>query len=162
MDKWDYRFIKLAQHISQWSKDPSTQVGAVAIKDRRILATGYNGFPKGIDDCCSDLKDRPTKLKLMVHGEMNMIFNAVEHGVKLKGSTVYVYGLPVCEDCFKGLIQVGVERVVMPEVEVHGKKWKDGCNFGKDKMNSVGINITEYNMYHLWKYEKGNENFSRS
>ena len=50
MNKWDTRFLKLAKEIATWSKVPSTQVGAIGVKDRRILATGYNGFPKGIEE----------------------------------------------------------------------------------------------------------------
>ena len=49
-NKWDQRFIRVAREVSSWSKDPSKQIGAVIVKDKRILATGYNGFPKGIDD----------------------------------------------------------------------------------------------------------------
>ena len=158
MNKWDSRFLKLAREVSKWSKDPSTQVGAIAVKDRRILATGYNGFPKGVEDKAKTLYNRESKLKLMVHGEMNMIFNAVEHGVNLKGSTVYVWGLPVCEDCFKGLIQVGVARVVMPDIEEHAKKWKHGCEFGKCKMKEVGIQVEEYKMYHAWSWEELDKN----
>ena len=49
-DKWDQRFLDLAREVSTWSKDPSRQIGCIAVRDRKILATGYNGFPKGIDD----------------------------------------------------------------------------------------------------------------
>lgn len=157
MTKWDKRFLKLAKEIATWSKDPSTQVGAIAVRDKRIIATGYNGFPKGIEDKQRTLEDRPAKLRLMVHGEMNMIFNAVEHGVSLKDSTVYVWGLPVCEDCFKGLIQVGISRVVMPSIEEHGAKWKLGCEFGKCKMEDVGIQVDQYNMYHVWSWDTNNK-----
>ena len=66
MDKWDKRFIKLAKEVASWSKDPSTQVGSISVKNRKIIATGYNGFPKGIDDKASTLKDRASKLRLMV------------------------------------------------------------------------------------------------
>lgn len=152
MNKWDYRFLKLAKEIATWSKDPSTQVGAIAVKNRRIIATGYNGFPKGIEDSDETLNDRQAKLKLMVHAEKNMIYNATQHGVSLQDATIYIHGLPACESCFKGLIQVGVSRVVMPDVEVHGAKWKDGCNFGKEKMKYVGIKVDEYNMYHDWQW----------
>ena len=64
MDKWDYRFIKLAKEISFWSKDPSTKVGAIAVTNRRIIATGYNGFPKDIDDSDKRLNDREIKLPI--------------------------------------------------------------------------------------------------
>jgi len=69
MNKWDYRFIKLAKEIASWSKDPSTKVGAIAVNDKRIIATGYNGFPKGIEDSNNRLSDRETKLAFMVHAE---------------------------------------------------------------------------------------------
>ena len=75
-----------------------------------------------------------------------MIYNAVEHGVKLEGSTVYIWGLPTCEECWKGLVQVGVSRVVMPDIEFNGGKWKEGCKFAKEYMEDVGIEVQEYLM----------------
>ena len=116
---------------------------------RDSIATGYNGFPKGIEDSNNRLSDRDTKLAFMVHAEKNLIYNATSHGVCLKNSTVYIYGLPCCSECFKGLIQVGIIRVVMPNIVIHGNKWKKGCNFAKDSMINVGIEINEYNMYEL-------------
>lgn len=149
MDKWDYRFIKLAKEISFWSKDPSTKVGAIAVTNRRIIATGYNGFPKDIDDSDKRLNDREIKLSYMIHAEKNLIYNATSYGISLNKSTVYIYGLPCCSECFKGLIQVGVKRVVMPNIENHGNRWKNGCNFAKINMENVGIKIDEYNMNEL-------------
>ena len=113
LDNWDYRFLALARHIATWSKDPSRKLGAVAIgQNRQILATGYNGFPRGIDDDKERYNVREIKYKYVVHAEMNCIYNATENGVSLQDATVYVHGLPVCSECAKGLIQVGVERVV--------------------------------------------------
>tara|TARA_A100001011_G_scaffold398330_1_gene502361 strand:+ start:858 stop:1346 length:489 start_codon:yes stop_codon:yes gene_type:complete len=146
MNKWDVRFVRMAKEVAEWSKDPSTQVGSIAVKNRKIIATGYNGFPKGIKDAPRDLYDREMKLKLTVHAEKNMIYNAVEHGVKLEGSTVYIWGLPTCEECWKGLVQVGVSRVVMPDIEFNSGKWKEGCKFAKEYMEDVGIEVKEYLM----------------
>ena len=146
MNKWDIRFVRIAKEVAEWSKDPSTQVGSIAVKNRKIIATGYNGFPKGIKDAPRDLNNREMKLKLTVHAEKNMIYNAVEHGVKLEGSTVYIWGLPTCEECWKGLVQVGVSRVVMPDIEWTDDKWKEGCKFAKEYMEAVGIDVTEYLM----------------
>ena len=146
MNKWDIRFVRIAKEVAEWSKDPSTQVGSIAVKNRKIIATGYNGFPKGIKDAPRDLHDREMKLKLTVHAEKNMIYNAVEHGVKLEGSTVYIWGLPTCEECWKGLVQVGVSRVVMPDIEFTDDKWKEGCKFAKEYMEDVGIEVQEYLM----------------
>lgn len=111
---WDYKYCELARHISDWSKDPSTRVGAVTVGERgQILSQGYNGFPRGISDSSSRLSDRNTKYKYVVHAEMNCIYNACLNGVSLNNSTLYVYGLPVCSDCAKGVIQVGIKNVVI-------------------------------------------------
>ena len=115
---WDTRFLDLAEHISEWSKDPSKKIGAVAVgAQRQILAQGYNGFPRGIDDTTDRYDNREEKYKLVVHAEMNVIYNASYNGVSLNGSTLYVHGLPVCSDCAKGIIQVGIKRVVMNKAE---------------------------------------------
>lgn len=149
MNKWDYRFIKLAKEISLWSKDPSTQVGAIAVKDKRIIATGYNGFPEGIEDSLLRLKDRATKLAYMVHAEKNMIYNASKYGISLQNASIYIYGLPCCSECTKGLIQVNVSKIIMPDIKLHGNKWSDDCYFAKSSMEDVGIEVIEYNMYKL-------------
>ena len=133
---WDVKFLELAKHISTWSKDPSRQIGAVAIgQNRKILATGYNGFPRGVYDTDERLNDRKEKYKLIVHAEMNCIYNATLNGVSLQGSHLYVYGLPVCHECAKGVVQVGVSRVIMSDdiwvlddrLE-NDRKWIDSFN----------------------------------
>ena len=98
IDKWDDRFLDIAREISTWSKDPSRKIGAIAVRDRKILATGYNGFPKGIEDTPSRLNIREIKYQYVVHAEMNCIYNAAENGVSLRDSTLYIFGLPVCGD----------------------------------------------------------------
>jgi dCMP deaminase len=110
---WDMRYLALAWHFGTWSKDPSRQIGAVAIGLKgEIIAQGYNGFPRGIEDTDERYEVREEKYKYVVHAEMNCIYNAASNGVSLKDSTVYVHGLPACSECAKGLIQVGVKRVM--------------------------------------------------
>lgn len=122
--KWDKRFISLAREISTWSKDPSTKIGSVIVDDdRRILATGYNGFPKGIEDSPERYADKPTKYDHVIHAEMNAIYNATYNGTPLRDSTIYVWGLPVCNDCARGIIQVGIKRVVMSTGTDIPEKW---------------------------------------
>ena len=138
--KWDKRFMRVAQEISSWSKDPSKQIGAVAVNsDRRILATGYNGFPKGIEDFPERYEDRNIKYDLVVHAEMNCIYNATFNGISLKDATLYVYGLPVCHDCAKGIIQVGINRIVMAMEDIP-QKWLD--SFEKSRRMFDEANIT--------------------
>lgn len=75
--KWDRHFIRIAREVASISKDPSTKVGVVLVKNRRIIGTGYNGFPEGIADTPERLNDRPTKYKLMLHAEENAIANCI-------------------------------------------------------------------------------------
>tara|TARA_A100001015_G_scaffold79490_1_gene88189 strand:- start:6769 stop:7221 length:453 start_codon:yes stop_codon:yes gene_type:complete len=142
-EKWDRRFLRLAQEISSWSKDPSKQIGAVAVNsDRRILATGYNGFPKGIEDTPERYANRTIKYDLVVHAEMNCIYNATFNGISLKDSTLYVWGLPVCHDCAKGIIQVGINRIVMSANDIP-QKWLE--SFDKSQRMFIEADVeTEF------------------
>ena len=112
MDKWDKRWLDIAGLVSSWSKDPSTKIAAIAVKDKRLVATGYNGFPRDIEDTDERWNNREEKYKYVVHAEMNCIYNANYHNQSLKGATMYIVGLPVCHECAKGIIQAGVSRVV--------------------------------------------------
>lgn len=148
--KWDSRFMRLAREISTWSKDPSTKIGAVIVNDeRRILATGYNGFPRGIDDSEERLNDRAQKYPRIVHGEMNALMNALYSGVSVKDATIYVWGLPVCSECTKNVIQSGIKRVVItfPEhaPEVWQKQWEQ---MSKPMYNEAGVSLTYINEKH--------------
>lgn len=110
--KWDKRFLRIAQEVSSWSKDPSKQIGAVATLDNRIVATGYNGFPSSIDDNADWLEDRSIKNDLIIHAEMNLLMDATRTARSLEGATVYVWGLIVCTNCMKHMIAAGISRVV--------------------------------------------------
>ena len=136
--KWDKRFMQMAKFVSTWSKDPSTQVGSIAVRNRTVIAQGYNGFPRGIDDTTTRLDNRTEKYKFMVHAEMNVIYNAAENGVSLKDSTVYVYGLPVCSECAKGLIQAGIKRIVTPYQTVP-ENWQVSTTASQSMFGEVGI-----------------------
>ena len=78
LDKWDMRFLALAEHVSEWSKDPSTQVGAVITHSRskRVISLGFNGFPAGVEDTEERLEDRTTKYEMVVHAEQNALMFA--------------------------------------------------------------------------------------
>jgi len=137
---WNKKYLLLAQHISSWSKDPSTKVGAVAVGGvGQILATGFNGFPRGIDDNKKRLTNREEKYKLVVHAEMNCIYNATHDGVSLKDSTLYVWGLPVCSECAKGVIQVGIKHIVMPSYLDLPEKWFNSFEQTKKVFDEAGV-----------------------
>lgn len=137
--KWNKRYAELAKQISTWSKDPSRQIGAVAVGSKgQILAQGYNGFPRGISDDSQRLDDRQTKYKYVVHAEMNVVYNASHSGVSLDGADLYVYGLPVCSECAKGIIQVGIKRVFICADEVPDQ-WMESFALTTDMFKEVGI-----------------------
>lgn len=151
---WDIRYLKLAEHIGTWSKDPSRQVGAVAIGSKgQVLAQGYNGFPRGILDSKTRYNNRELKYKYVVHAEQNVVYNASYNGVSLDGATLYVTGLPVCSECAKGLIQVGIKRVVMMRQKPLPDKWKDSWNLTKDMFIEAGIE---------WKFIEHDEMYYKS
>jgi len=139
--KWDKRYLALASHIAQWSKDPSTKIGAVAIGDKgQVLAQGYNGFPRGISDDESTYNNKITKYQHVVHAEMNCIYNATYNGTSLDGATLYIHGLPVCSECAKGIIQVGIKRVVTNEIDDNmAQRWVESTQLTKNMFEEVGI-----------------------
>jgi dCMP deaminase len=138
---WDQLFLRLAKEVASWSKDPSTKVGAVAVGPKRnVLAQGYNGFPRGIFDYTERYNDKPTKYMYVVHAEMNVIYNATYNGVSLDGASLYVYGLPPCSECAKGIIQVGIKEIIT-ETQGIPKKWEDSWNFSKSMFDEAGITV---------------------
>ena len=140
-NKWHKRYIELARTISQWSKDPSTQCGAVIIgKSGQVLSQGYNGFARGMDDSDELYENRELKYSRIVHAEMNAIYNASRTGVSLEGATAYVHGLPCCHECAKAIIQVGIKEVVMHTT--NNIRWNDSCGMGTDFLEEANIKIT--------------------
>ena len=146
LDKWDRRFLDIANSVSTWSKDPGTVVGAVLVKDRRIMATGYNGFPEGVLDLKERYDNRELKLAYTVHAEVNALLNAAKNGAQTKGSTLYVTFSP-CVGCAANIIQAGVERVVSPTVESAPERWRDNFKMGSGVLREAGIEHCTYNQY---------------
>ena len=138
--KWRNNYLQLAKHISTWSKDPSRKIGAVAVGSKgQILAQGFNGFPRGIADNQDRLSDRETKYKYVVHAEMNAIFNACLNGTSLADSTMFVYGLPVCSECAKGIIQVGIRHVVFLVDDVIPPIWVESWERTRSLFEEAGV-----------------------
>ena len=112
--KWDQRFLELAKLVASWSKDPSTQTGAVIIRpDRTIVSVGYNGFPKGMDDDPSLYANREVKYSRIVHCEMNAVLNA---GHSVEGGILYTWPFASCDRCCVHMIQAGIKAFVFPKL----------------------------------------------
>lgn len=105
---WDRKFLDLARFVAGWSKDPSTQVGAVAVGETpNMLSLGYNGFPPGVADRPDRLHDRDTKYRLVVHAEINALINA-----QFRPEAVYVTHPPCVRCTVQILAYRSVKRVV--------------------------------------------------
>tara|TARA_B100001093_G_scaffold95537_1_gene87618 strand:+ start:7630 stop:8079 length:450 start_codon:yes stop_codon:yes gene_type:complete len=144
-ESWYSRYLDVAKIVSTWSKDPSTQVGAVAVGTKgQILAQGYNGYPRGMDD--SNYEQRELKYSRIVHAEMNCIYNASWNGVSLNEAYMFVYGMPVCHECAKGIIQVGIQKVIVPYKTDVPDKWAISTELTKAFLTEAGIDY-EYTNY---------------
>jgi dCMP deaminase len=139
---WDEYFMGVAQLAAERSKDPSTRVGACIVDgEKRILSTGYNGFPHGCSDdefpWNRDESKGDTKYQYVVHAELNAILNA--SGKSLAGSTLYV-GLFPCNECAKAIIQAGVKEVIYLS-----DKYKTTPNTvaSRKMLNAAGIKLTQ-------------------
>ena len=139
--KWDIRFLKLATHISEWSKDPSTKVGCVVVgPDREIRSTGFNGFPRGIQDSDDRLTNRDLKYPLICHAEEHAIMHAARIGLALKGCTAYVTW-PPCTRCARSLIQAGVSEIVIPSGLEIPDRWRDDFEMSMGLLREAGVKI---------------------
>ena len=139
---WSIKYMKLAKEVASWSKDPSAKIGCVAVgKKGQILSQGYNGFPRGIHDSEERLNNREEKYKYVVHAEQNCIYNATLNGVSLDGADLYVFGLPVCSECAKGVIQVGIKRVFMCYPPDIPEKWEESKKVTFDMFGEARIMV---------------------
>lgn len=109
MNKWAKRFMELAEHVAEWSKDPSTKVGCVIVdQQNRVVSLGFNGFPRGIKDLPARYQNKETKYLFVAHAERNALDNAP---LSVEGCTLYSPLLP-CNECAKSIIQKGIKKVV--------------------------------------------------
>lgn len=137
MSKWDSRFLALAGLVAGWSKDPSTQVGAVIVDaDKRIVSTGFNGFARGVNDAPAE---REVKLLRTIHAEENALLFARRD---VTGMTIYVTR-PPCARCAAKIIQSGVARVVftLPPVDFV-ERWALEMKEAQAMFDEVGITVT--------------------
>lgn len=144
MEKWDLRFCELAKFVSEWSKDPNAKVGAVIFSKRGgDISIGYNGFPMGVEDSAERLDDQEVKLELIVHAEQNALIAA---GSRAQGSTVYVWGKPICARCAGAIIQAGVKRIVAvsPEIGDQESKWARSGKFAAQMFSEAGVAMDFY------------------
>ena len=122
--KWDNRFMAIAQCVAEWSSCKRRHIGAVIVKNKRIISTGYNGAPAGIKTCVDKGECIREKLSIKsgtlqefcyaVHAEQNAIVQAAKLGSSTDGATLYCTHQP-CVLCAKMIINAGIVRIVYKE-----------------------------------------------
>lgn len=142
IQKWDIRFIELAKHISGWSKDPSTKVGAVIVDQNNVVCgMGYNGFPRGVKDNTDRYDNREIKYQFIVHAELNAILNSNK---PLNGCSIYVWPtimIPaVCPECCKSVIQAGIKEVISLD-GTPLKHWQEKAAISRAMLEESGVRI---------------------
>lgn len=115
-------YLGMALAAAQASKDRSRKVGAVIIgQEGEVRSTGYNGFPRGVDDDIEARHERPAKYHWTEHAERNAIYQAARVGTPLRGSILVCVaegdGIGVCSDCARGIIQAGIKMVIFAKTE---------------------------------------------
>jgi len=130
MNKWDVAHMEAAEVYSKLSSAKRLQVGAVIVKDNRIISIGYNGMPSGWDNVCEfdNFVTRPEVL----HAETNAIAKVAKSSESCEGSTLYTTHQP-CLDCAKLIYQSGINRVVY--------KHPYRCNEGVFFLNKCGVEV---------------------
>ena len=138
--KWDQRFMDLARFVAEWSKD-STKVGCIIVKDKSVVASGYNGICRGVSDDVPARFVRPEKLFWFEHAERNALYYAAKNGVSVNACTAYSTLCP-CSDCARGFIQSGIEKVLTmkPDLEKF-PQWAESFSKSEQMFNEAGVNL---------------------
>ena len=139
--KWQARFMALAKEVSTWSKDSSSQVGAVIVRpDRTICSIGFNGFPRGVEDGSDRIANRDTKLLFTIHAEMNAILSAKE---PLKDCSIFVWPFQPCAHCAASIIQSGIKEVYCPfnaHLESY-ERWANSFKAALQMFDEAGVKV---------------------
>ena len=148
---WTDYFRSIAETVSRKSKDDRTQIGAVIVgKDKEIVSTGYNSFPRGINDFKKERQERPEKYFWFEHAERNAIYNAARIGVSTKGCTMYLTcGVP-CADCARGIINAGIVRIFVARGGgAKSQKWIDSAERSMEMFEEAGVSVQWYDEFSI-------------
>jgi dCMP deaminase len=146
---WDELFMRHAYLISSKSKDARTRIGAVLVKDRRVISEGYNGLPANLNDDVPMRQQRPNKYFFFEHAERNAVFGCARVAVSSLGSIMYTCGIP-CADCARAVIQGGIVELIVHkqwqenEVWIRQGQWSESCNAGKEMLLEAGVKIRDF------------------
>lgn len=136
--KWTARFLDLAKEVASWSKDPSSQVGAIIVRpDRSVASVGFNGFPRGVEDSRDAIANRDAKLLRTVHAELNAILAAKE---PLTGYSIFIWPFQPCAQCAAAIIQSGIKEVYCPYNDhMAQERWSESFKAALQMLDEAGV-----------------------
>ena len=138
INHWDIKFMKLAQHVSEWSKYPGRKVGAVIVDQNNIVRSlGYNGLPRGVNDDIKDRYESDAKYKWAEHAERNAIYNA---DCSVRGYKMYIPWFP-CMDCARAIVQSGIKEIIACKPDFDDIDWGNDFKLVVELFNEVGVAI---------------------
>ena len=143
---WNDYFINIAEQVKLKSKDKNTQIGVVIVgKDNEIVSTGYNSFPRGIDDNVDERQEKPEKYFWFEHAERNAIYNAARIGVSTLDTTMYMTCGISCADCARAIINSGIFKIVLRSGKgATNPKWQESAERSNQMFKEAGIVIEYY------------------
>jgi len=150
-EKWDLRLIGMARFVSKWSKDPSTQTGAVLVRpDRSVISVGYNGFAQGVEDTDERYQNRyDLKYRMVIHCEENALIFGDRQSII--GSCLYTWPFISCSRCAAKMIRSGVKRVVSKQLEHidntaynDPNRWEYEMRLAETQFKEAGVEVVLY------------------
>lgn len=146
---WDSYFISIADTVRLKSKDGSSKVGAILVgPQNQVVSTGFNGFPRGIDETDQTRWERPEKYQYVEHAERNAIYNAARHGIALEGCTLYLVGFGPpsvpCIDCTRAIIQSGIKTVIGYAYKAVPQHWVEDLVISRKLLEEAGVEFKEH------------------
>ncbi len=140
--KWDLRFLEMAKLVASWSRDPSTQTGAVIVRPNRSVASvGFNGFPQKMNDDPALYANREEKYSRIVHCEMNALQFCQEQPITY---TLFTHPFISCDRCFVHMAQAGITRFVAPcATEEQLTRWGAAFDRVRGYANEMGLELIE-------------------
>lgn len=156
---WDDYFMTMVYLVAMKSKDENTHIGTVVVGlDNEIRSTGYNSFPRGLNDVLSERQERPLKYRLIEHSERNACYNAGLIGVSLKGCRMYTSGVP-CTDCARAVIQSGIKEVIVDKSwnDDNYAHWLEEAQISLQMFKECGVKVRYWdgNLLEIYKYRRG-------
>lgn len=147
---WHEYFLSMLDLVAKKSKDRSTKNAAIIVgPDNEIRSTGYNSFPRGLNDDVPERHERPTKYSWTEHAERNAIYNAARIGISLVNCTIYQDWLPCC-DCARAIIQSGISKVILDSSSPKNgnkewdERWGESLSVSESMLKEADVKLMIY------------------